>query len=920
MQILGISAFGRDRAAALIKDGAVVAAAREDRFTRESDEDGFPQRAIAWCLEEAGSSLAQLDLVAVAEKPMRRFERTLETAIAMAPCAFRRFAGALPTQLGRRLTMAREIDKALGLEGKRYIWIEQAEAHAAAAWHATDGAEAAILVMDGDGEWATTALGHGRDGRLELHEEQRHPHSLGLAWQALASHLGFAPVGGVRKALDLARHGEPKLRAELERHFLRLVDDGSFALAFECIEERGGAITTSANFRQRFGTARHPYDALVASHRDLAASLLALHVDVLLRTARRLHAKTGAARVVLSGSLAACEAANGRLVREGPFREVLVQPAATGGSLALGAALLVERQLLGGARARVSPFLGPRASSTRAKATFAAGKAAVQPLDPATLVRAAVEEIAAGRIVAWCQGRAELSAHSLGARCLVADPRSDSVRDRMELRVRFQQSFAPLRALVRRERVAECFDIPAGANLGWELASGLVEVRVKDGARLPAITSTDGMARVQAVDGASQPELAALLEAWERESGCAVLATEGFALGSGPLVADARDAWVTFMTGECDALAWDGSWLLKREQPCEREARRADPRGADPKNLDDDPALRELLRCPACGGAFEFSGVEAAACKGCGAQRMREEGLWKMFQPDAPYDGDITQMVKSFYEAHPFPGYDESDTAQTMVEEARAGIYARQLGEQIPFNGRVLEVGCGTGQLSNYLGIAARTQFGADLCLNSLRLAEGFRSRQRLNHVRLVQMNLFKPCFAPESFDVVLCNGVLLTTSDPEGGFRSIARLVKPGGHIVIGSYNTWGRLGVDARRVFFRLTGGRMRWVDPYIRKVRMSPEKEDAWFHDQYLHPNETKQSMGEILGWFDRAGIEFVNAVPKTTPWEVYTEEEQLFSKAARGGKFERALVQLQMIKTGNQEGGFFIMIGRKPEGAA
>ena len=916
MQILGISAFGRDRAAALLKDGVVVAAAREDRFTRESAEDGFPHRAVAWCLAEAGSSAAQLDLVAVAEKPMRRFERNLETAVALAPGAFRRFAGALPGQLGRRLTMAREVDKALGLDGKRYIWVEQAEAHAAAAWHSTDGAEAAILVMDGDGEWAATALGHGRDGRVALHEEQRHPHTLGIAWQALASHLGFAPVGGVRKAMDLARLGRPGSRAKFEAEFLRLEEDGSFALAYEAIDEKDGVPTTSAWFRDRFGAARHPYDPLDASHHDLAASLLALHEDVVLRTARRLHAKTGAARLVVSGSLAACERALGRLVREGPFREVLVQPAATGGSLALGAALLVERQLLGGAPGRTSPFLGPRAESTSAKQAFDAGKAALRVLDQSALARAVVAELAAGRIVAWCQGRAELAGHSLGARCLLADPRSVSVRDRMELRVRFQQSFAPLRALVRRERAAEWFEFPAGADLG----SGLVEVRAKDCARLPAIAGTDGMVRVQAVDAALQPELAALLEAWERESGIAVLATEGFALGSGPLVADARDAWITFMTGECDALAWDDLLLLKREQPCERDARRADPRVADPRNLDDDPALRELLRCPACGGAFAFDGVEAATCVGCGAKRVREEGLWKMFQPDAPHDGDITQLVKSFYEAHPFPGYDESDTAQTMVEEARAGIYARQLGEQIPFNGRVLEVGCGTGQLSNYLGIAARTQFGADLCLNSLRLAEGFRSRQRLNHVRLVQMNLFKPCFAPGSFDVVLCNGVLLTTSDPEGGFRSIARLVKPGGHIVIGSYNTWGRLGVDARRVFFRLTGGRMRWVDPYIRKVRMSPEKEDAWFHDQYLHPNETKQSMGEILGWFDRAGIEFVNAVPKTTPWESYTEGEQLFAQAARGGKFERALVQLQMIKTGNQEGGFFIMIGRKPGGGA
>lgn len=915
MQILGISAFGSDRAVALVKNGVVVAAAREDRFARVVDEDGFPHQALAWCLKEAGTSLEEVDLVAFAEKPLQRFERALETVVARAPAGFSYFTHALPRLLGRRLTMGRELDKALGLKGRRYIWVEQVEAHAATAYFAGPFDEAAILVMDGAGERAATALGHGRGGRFELHAEQRMPHSLGLLWAAFARHLGFAAVGGERKVMDLARHGSPSRYDDLLRGLCELHEDGSFRLDLDCFEAGADETRTSKVFHARFGAPRHPYDPIEDKHKDLAASLQKLHEEVLLRTARQLQARTKCERLVLSGSLAANSTANGRLLREGPFREIHVHAACAGGSLALGAALLVNHQVLGAERRLVPALCGPALHADDVRAALEAGKAAWRKLQPDALRERAVALLAGGGIVAWASGRAELSQHSLGARCLLADPRQAALRDRMELRVRFQQSFGALRALVLKERATAWFD-----TRGADLASGLVEVAPRDAKRLPAVVQTNGMACVQTVDRETQPGLAALLEAFEAATGCAVLATESLALGSGPLALGAGDAWIMFMTGEADALACGDAWLEKREQPAELDARRADPRNPDPKNADDDPALRELLRCPACGGAFEFVAIEEAACKGCGARRVREEGLWKMFQPDAPFDGDITQMVKSFYEAHPFPGYDASDTAQTMVDEARAGIYARQLGEQIPFNGRVLEVGCGTGQLSNYLGIAARTQFGADLCLNSLRLAEGFRSRQQLAHVRLVQMNLFKPCFAPESFDVVLCNGVLLTTSDPEGGFRSIARLVKPGGHIVIGSYNTWGRLGVDTRRLFFRLTGGRMRWVDPYIRKVRMSPEKEDAWFHDQYLHPNETKQSMGEILGWFDRAGIEFVNAVPKTTPWETYTEGEKLFEPAQRGGKFERAMVQLQMIKTGNQEGGFFIMIGRKPGGAA
>ena len=198
-------------------------------------------------------------------------------------------------------------------------------------------------------------------------------------------------------------------------------------------------------------------------------------------------------------------------------------------------------------------------------------------------------------------------------------------------------------------------------------------------------------------------------------------------------------------------------------------------------------------------------------------------------------DGDVTDLVKSFYEEHPFPNYDDHDSLSSLISKSRKGVYARLLAEQIPYNARILEVGCGTGQLSNFLAIGCRTVIGTDLCMNSLRMAETFRRQQGLSRVRFLQMNLFKPALKPEQFDVVLCNGVLHHTSDPYGGFKSISRLVKPGGHIIIGLYNTYGRLLLDARRQVFKLTGGKFKWIDPYMRKTRLSAGKQDAWFHDQ-------------------------------------------------------------------------------------
>jgi SAM-dependent methyltransferase len=275
----------------------------------------------------------------------------------------------------------------------------------------------------------------------------------------------------------------------------------------------------------------------------------------------------------------------------------------------------------------------------------------------------------------------------------------------------------------------------------------------------------------------------------------------------------------------------------------------------------------------------------------------------------------VTEEVKSFYEDTPFPNYDDHDSVRSLIEKSRRGVYAKMLNDAIPFNTTVLEVGCGTGQLSNFLGIGCRRVIGTDLCLNSLRLGEAFRREHALSRVRFVQMNLFRPCFKPGQFDVVLCNGVLHHTSDPAGGFKSLVPLVRPGGYIIIGLYNTYGRLATDLRRTVFRLTGGRGSWLDPYLR-TGLGPEKRRAWFADQYQHPHESKHTIGEVLEWFDEAGLTFVRGIPSVSAAGGTIGQTALFEREPRGSRTDHFVSQASQVFTGNREGGFFLMIARRP----
>ena len=327
--------------------------------------------------------------------------------------------------------------------------------------------------------------------------------------------------------------------------------------------------------------------------------------------------------------------------------------------------------------------------------------------------------------------------------------------------------------------------------------------------------------------------------------------------------------------------------------------------------------INKLLICPACDNDNLNKLDYKLICINCDREYMIRDNIPLMFfQTDwnnAKYD--VTKMVKQFYEKTPFPNYENMEGVNDLVKKSEKGYYAKFMNEQIPFNVNVLEVGCGTGQLTNYLGLASRNVFGTDMCLNSLKLAEVFRSKNNINNSSFYQMNLFNPIFKENNFHLVICQGVLHHTSDPYLGFQTISKLVIKGGYIIIGLYNKYGRLITDARRVLFNITGDRFKSIDPRLKKTDRGKSKRESWFKDQYKHPHESKHTIGEVLTWFKQNDFEFVNAIPKVKPFSPFTINEKLFKYNPKGNTIDHFIVQLSSIINGYREGGLFIMIGKK-----
>jgi SAM-dependent methyltransferase len=306
---------------------------------------------------------------------------------------------------------------------------------------------------------------------------------------------------------------------------------------------------------------------------------------------------------------------------------------------------------------------------------------------------------------------------------------------------------------------------------------------------------------------------------------------------------------------------------------------------------------------------------ESLVCSSCGEDFAVEEGIPLLFCPEREDRDSVTGRIREFYEAHPFPDYEGFEDLAALLEKARAGVFARLLDEQIPFGSRVLDCGCGTGQLSNFLGIAHRSVIGTDLSVASLRLAESFRRGHRLDRVYFLQMSLFKPVFPPRSFDYVICNGVLHHTHDPQAGFRKLAELVRPGGYLLVGLYHRYGRLATDLRRVLFRWFGRRLSFLDPRFRRRALGEGRWEAWFADQYRNPHESKHTIGEAIRWVESVGMEWVRSIPGTRLLADFSAEEELFRPDPPAGSWERGIKECLRALHGSGEGGFFSFIARR-----
>jgi SAM-dependent methyltransferase len=649
------------------------------------------------------------------------------------------------------------------------------------------------------------------------------------------------------------------------------------------------------------------------------------------------HARTGLANLCLAGGVALNCVANGRVLREGPFERIWIQPAAGDAGGALGVALLIWHQLLGnerrvaadGADAQHGSLLGGEHSDAEI-ATFLrhAGAAYEHVGDDETLCQTAAEALARGEVVGWFQGRMEFGPRALGSRSILGDPRDPEMQSRINLKVKFREGFRPFAPAVLADHASEYFDLGAerespymllvapvreskrlplpGAPGRKDIAGALRAPR----SAIPAVTHVDFSARVQTVDEARFPLLHRLLRAFRERTGCPVLVNTSFNLGWDPIVRTPEEAYATFMASEIDVLCLGRHVLRKAAQPA--VVRRVDVAAPD-------EVLDGAVESPCCGARLNDVPI-GLACAQCGREFPIVDGIPRLFFPHEGMEsaGDVTDAVKAFYEETPFPNYDEHDTLRSLIDKSRSGRYARRLDETIPYNAVVLDVGCGTGQLANFLGMSCRRVVGTDASVASLRLGEAFRRKHSLARVRFLQMNLFRPALRRETFDVVLCNGVLHHTADPFRGFAAIAPLVKPGGHVVVGLYNRYGRALSGLRRSFFRLTGGRARWIDPILRASRGDTAKSRAWFLDQYRHPHESAHTSGEVLRWFERTGLEFVRGIPALRPEDDGLDGRDLFEPQPPGTPLERTLAQwMQVLAPGQKEGGFFLMIGRRPD---
>jgi len=601
MNILGLSAYYHDSAAALVRDGVIVAAAQEERFSRKKHDARFPAGAIRSCLSQDGLSLSDIDEVVFYDKPLVKFERLLETYLTYAPRGFRSFVAAMPVWLKEKLYLKATLKKQLaalgGLDTRelpRLLFAEHHQSHAASAFFPSPFEQAAVLCLDGVGEWATTSVWRGDGHTLSPQWELDFPHSLGMLYSAFTYYTGFRVNSGEYKLMGLAPYGEPSYVDRILEHLIDLKDDGTFRLNMDYFNYATGLTMTNRRFADLFGGPARTAETIISrKEMDIARSIQEVTEEVVLRLARTVHRELGSEYLCLAGGVALNCVANGRILREGPFKDIWIQPAAGDAGGALGAALVAwhgyhdQPRQVNGHDAMQGAYLGPRYQDEEIRAQLDAAGAVYERLDDASLLDRLSSILADEQVVGWFQGHMEFGPRSLGGRSIIGDARSSKMQSVMNLKIKYRESFRPFAPAVLAEDVSDYFDLdrpspymlivaPVKESLRTPMTAeqqqlfGIEKLNVPR-SQIPAITHVDYSARVQTVHARTNPKFHALLEKFKAMSGCSVLVNTSFNVRGEPIVCSPEDAYRCFMRTEMDVLVIENFILFKDRQPAREQ-------------------------------------------------------------------------------------------------------------------------------------------------------------------------------------------------------------------------------------------------------------------------------------------------------------------------------------------------------------
>ena len=595
--ILGVSAYYHDSAAALLKDGEILAAAQEERFTRKKHDPGFPGKAIHYCLNEEGITLRDVSRVIFYDKPLIKFERLLETYLAYAPKGIRSFIAAMPVWLKEKLylksTLKREFAALSGMKPSELpplLFAEHHQSHAASAFFPSPFEEAAVLCLDGVGEWATTSVWRGRGNTLEPLWEIDFPHSLGLLYSAFTYYTGFKVNSGEYKLMGLAPYGRPEYVDRIKGRLIDLKDDGTFRLDMRYFNYATGLTMTNRRFDALFGgPPRKPETPITQREMDIAASIQAVTEEVVARLAATAHRETGLKNLCLAGGVALNCVSNGKLLRAGPFENLWIQPAAGDAGGALGAAQVARHiydgrpRAVNGGDAMRGAYLGPRFDDAAITSYLDSVNASYRRLDDAELMPLLAKTLADENVVGWFQGRMEFGPRALGGRSILGDPRSEKMQTMMNLKIKYRESFRPFAPSVLREDVGDWFEHDADSPYMLLTASvkesvrtemteaqqalfGIEKLKIKR-SQIPAVTHVDYSARIQTVHEETNPRYHALIRAFKAETGCPVIVNTSFNVRGEPIVCTPEDAYRCFIRTEMDYLVLENYLLAKPDQP-----------------------------------------------------------------------------------------------------------------------------------------------------------------------------------------------------------------------------------------------------------------------------------------------------------------------------------------------------------------